>query len=88
MFVGDFFVWLYDSVIEPLAGWAGGMLTDGSGLGVFLSLAFLLLSWRISLAVFPDKRCRRCKGNGSWGPGKLRRECGRCNAGRVRRFGA
>lgn len=45
--------------------------------------------WKISLLLFPEKKCRRCKGSGSWGIGFMLRECGLCHgSGRINRIGA
>lgn len=80
MFVIDGLIWVfYVWLPEHL----------GVGALVALVLAVLFLGWRGSLSVFPEKRCSRCKGNGSWGPGKMRRGCGRCGGkGRVPRVGS
>lgn len=82
MFVGDFFVWLWDSILWPVLEF---LFSATGGVGALVVVG-LILGWRVSLVIFPDKRCDRCSGNGSWGPGNLRRECGRCGGnGRVPR---
>lgn len=80
MFIIDGLVWLFYE-------WLPDHL--GIGVVVVLVLAVVFLGWRGSLALFPEKRCERCKGNGSWGPGLLRRECGKCHGkGRIPRVGS
>lgn len=76
--LGGLFSWIPDAVsVHPAA--------TGFGLAV-LTGTFAL--WRISLRLFPYKRCSRCKGAASWGPGKLRRPCGSCVDGRRPRVGS
>lgn len=84
--VGEFFVWLWDDVLSPVLG---GLFTTTTGGVITGALVLLFLCWRFSLAMFPDKKCIRCDGNGSWGPGLLRKECGRCKGkGRLPRVGS
>lgn len=49
----------------------------------------VFIGWRLSLWIFPQKKCRRCKGTGAWGFGGALRQCGRCGGvGRENRIGA
>jgi len=80
MFVIDWIIALWDWLWDHSSA-KGTML-------VMFALLGLAMAWRISLAVFPYKRCPRCKGAGSYGPGNLRRPCGRCNGGRLPRVGS
>lgn len=74
--LGSFFDWLIPDTVTGVLVWVGGLV-----------LVWLL--WALSISVFPAKRCSRCKGNGSWGPGLLRRGCGKCSGtGRVPRVGS
>lgn len=80
--IADFFGWLFDGL--------GRLFTDGPfGLGVVLGLALLFIVWRVTLVIFPEKRCWRCRGEGEFGLGSLRRECSTCKGkGRVSRMGS
>lgn len=74
--LGSFFDWLIPDTPTGALAWL-------AGLGLIWAL------WALSMWVFPAKRCSRCKGNGSWGPGLLRRGCGKCGGtGRVPRVGS
>ncbi len=79
--MGDGLVWLADHL--------GSLFTTAIGGFIVAIVGGTFALWRFSLALFPEKRCSRCKGNGSWGPGLLRRGCGRCGGrGRVPRVGS
>lgn len=81
MFIIDGLVWV---LFDWMPSWRFNVTAV-----VLLGLALLFLGWRVSLAWFPEKRCHVCKGNGSWGPGLLRRECRHCRGkGRVPRVGS
>ena len=62
----------------------------GWNIKVILGMAVLFFLWRISLAIWPEKRCPSCSGNGSrGGPMRWMRGCGECQgSGRVPRIGA
>lgn len=63
-------------------------MSDG-GLTLLLVAVGVFLVWRIWLAAFPTKTCKRCGGSGAWGAFNTLRTCGRCSgSGRETRFGA
>jgi len=62
----------------------------GFSLPLLVGAGALVLLWRVSLVVWPDKRCSSCQGMGARsGPLHWQRGCGECQgSGRVRRMGA
>jgi hypothetical protein len=77
MFIIDGIIWIADRINPGIIGPA-----------VLWFLA-AFIAWRLSLWIFPERKCPRCKGTGAWGFGGMLRTCGRCNGvGRERRIGA
>ena len=66
--LGDFLLWLWEDVLSV----AGGLAVVSVG-------AVVLLLWRVSLLVWPHKRCWHCKGTGAKkGPFAFRKLCTVC----------
>jgi hypothetical protein len=84
------------SVIAPIVFFSGLIalyfVLGGAmpSLGFVGVVAVILLLWWVTIAIFPEKWCWRCKGRGFYrGPLHLRRECGNCKgSGRVPRVGS
>lgn len=70
-------------VAAPLEAFAS---LDGTSKLVVIGIV-VALGYLVHLRLFPDKKCKRCGGAGSWGPGNSLRGCGRCGgSGRERRL--
>jgi len=73
-------------------GLFSGLLTLAQTFGVgwiVLGALGLIALWRVSLVIWPEKKCGLCDGKGARGVLGMLRPCGRCHgSGRETRIGA